>query len=69
VEPDRRENPQAQHNIILQCRQVIASRWGVTKITSVDATFTDYRRSLSIVYKIDTIYGSQSSSISKGFTL
>jgi hypothetical protein len=63
------KNPQAQQNIILQCRQVIASRWGVTKITSVDATFTDYRRSLSIVYKIDTIYGSQSSSISKGFTL
>lgn len=61
------KQPQAQQNIILQCRQVISSRWGVTKINSVEATFTEYRRSLSIVYSIETIYGSQNSSISQGF--
>jgi hypothetical protein len=61
------KNPQAQQNIIVQCREVIASRWGVTKINSVDVEFSNYRRNLSITYSIETIYGSRNSSISKGF--
>lgn len=61
------KNPSAQQNIILQCRQVIASRWGVTKINSVEVLFTDYRRSLKVTYNIDTLYGTNSSTVSKGF--
>lgn len=60
--------PIAQQNIIIQCRQMIASRWGVTKINRVDVTFTDYRRFLSIVYDISTIYGQTSNTFVKGFT-
>jgi hypothetical protein len=59
--------PIAQQNIILQCRQMISTRQGVTNINRVDVTFTDYRRSLSIVYDISTIYGQTSNTFVKGF--
>jgi hypothetical protein len=59
--------PLAQQNIILQCRQMISTRQGVTNINRVDVTFTDYRRSLSIVYDISTIYGQTSNTFVKGF--
>jgi hypothetical protein len=59
--------PIAQQNIILQCRQLISTRQGVTNINRVDVTFTDFRRSLSIVYDISTIYGQTSNTFVKGF--
>ncbi len=59
--------PLAQQNIILQCRQMISTRQGVTNINRVDVTFTDYRRTLSIVYDISTIYGQTSNTFVKGF--
>jgi hypothetical protein len=59
--------PQVQQNIILQARQVISSRVGVTNINSVTVTFTDYRRSLSIVYDISTIFGTYRNTFVKGF--
>jgi len=59
--------PQVQQNIILQCRQIIASREGVTKINSVTVTFTSYRRNLNIVYDISTVFGAYSNTFVKGF--
>lgn len=59
--------PQVQQNIILQCRQVISSRQGVTNINSVTVTFANYRRSLSIVYDISTVYGTYRNTFVKGF--
>jgi len=59
--------PIAQQNIILQCRQIISSRSGVIKINSVDVQFSDYRRSLHIVYSISTIYGKANNTFVKGF--
>lgn len=61
------EAPIAQQNIILQCRQVIISRENVTKINSVNVTFTDYRRSLRVVYDISTVFGRYTSTFIKGF--
>ena len=61
------EAPIAQQNIILQTRQIIISRTGVTKINSVTVTFVDYRRSLRIVYDISTIFGRYSNTFLKGF--
>lgn len=57
----------AQQNIILQCREIIATREGVTKINRVEVTFTDFRRTLSIQYDISTIYGQTSNTFVKGF--
>lgn len=59
--------PQVQQNIILQCRQMILSRWGVTKINSITVVFTDYRRTLDLRYDISTVYGAFSNTFSKGF--
>ena len=59
--------PQVQQNIILQCRQVIASRQGVTKINSVTVTFTNYRRTLRVVYDISTVFGMSRTAFVKNF--
>lgn len=59
--------PIAQQNIILQTRQIIISRTGVTKINSVTVTFVDYRRSLRIVYDISTVFGNYTNTFIKGF--
>jgi len=59
--------PIAQQNIVLQCREVISSRPGVTKINSVTVTFTDYRRTLNVVFDISTIYGNSRTTFTKGF--
>lgn len=61
--------PVAQQNIIAQCRKVIASRQGVSKINSVNVTFTNYRRSLSVVYDISTIFGRGQNTFVKGFNI
>lgn len=61
------EAPIAQQNIILQCRQMIISRIGVTKINSVTVTFVDFRRSLKVVYDISTVFGRYSNTFIKGF--
>lgn len=45
-----------QVNLLLQTRQVIASRDGVTKITSVEAFLDRATRRLAVTYKVDTIY-------------
>jgi len=45
-----------QVGILLQTRQVISSRDGVTKINSVDAYLDRTTRRLSISYNIDTVY-------------
>ena len=49
-----------QTNLLLQCRQVISSRNGVTNINSVSASLDRPSRRLSIVYDIDTIYSTNS---------
>ena len=59
--------PQAQQNIVLQCRDIINSRWGVTKINSVSVTFYNYRRNLTVNFDISTVYGSIRSTFNKGF--
>lgn len=59
--------PQVQQNIILQCRQIISSRVGVTKINSVTVTFTNYRRTLSIAYDISTVFGLSRNTFVKNF--
>lgn len=59
--------PIAQQNIILQCRQIIASRVGVTKINSVNVEFENFRRKLNITYDISTVYGNQTNTFTKGF--
>jgi hypothetical protein len=51
-----------QVSILLQCRQVISSREGVTKINSVEAFLDRTTRRLSISYNIDTIYSRNSTS-------
>lgn len=61
--------PQAQQNIILQCREVISTREGVTRINSVNVTFENFRRSLSITYDISTVYGRGQNVFSKGFNI
>lgn len=59
--------PIAQQNIVLQCREIIATRQGVSKINSVEAVFTNFRRELSVQYNISTIYGQTSNTFTKGF--
>ena len=46
----------AEQNIILQCRQMIASREGVTKINRVDAVLNRNTRRLSVSYNINTVF-------------
>jgi len=45
-----------QQGIILQCRQIIASRDSVTRINSVYAALDRTTRCLVVTYNIDTIY-------------
>lgn len=45
-----------QVNLLLQCRQVISSRDGVTKINSVSASLDRTTRRLSVAFNVDTIY-------------
>jgi hypothetical protein len=61
------EAPIAQQNIILQCRQVIISRVGVTKINSVAVKFENYRRTLHVEYDISTVFGRSTNTFIKGF--
>ena len=42
--------------VILQCRQIIVGRVGVTKINSVVATLDRTTRRLVVTYSIDTIF-------------
>lgn len=42
--------------IILQCRQVIAGREGVTRINRVDSVFNRDTRRLSVSYSVDTVF-------------
>lgn len=46
----------AEQNIVLQCRQVISSRTGVTKINRVDAFLDRSTRRVSVAYNIDTVF-------------
>jgi hypothetical protein len=50
------KNPQATQQIILQCRQMITTRYGVTRINSVTSEFGDFRRRLRVTYNIDTLF-------------
>lgn len=59
--------PQAQQNILLQCREVIQSRVGVSKINSVSVEFSSYRRNLTLTYDVSTVFGSFNTTFSKGF--
>lgn len=45
--------------IILQCRKVIASRAGVTKITAVNAELDARTRDLRISYNVSTVFSLQ----------
>ncbi len=45
-----------QVNLLLQCRQVISSREGVTKINSVNAHLDRTTRRLAVSFSVDTIY-------------
>ena len=45
-----------QTNLLLQTRQVISSREGVTRINSVQAILDRTTRRIAISYNIDTIY-------------
>lgn len=51
-----------QLSIIVQCRQIIASRDGVVKINSVSAALDRTTRQLSVTFNIDTIYSRNSTS-------
>jgi hypothetical protein len=48
------KNPAAQAGIILQCRTVILSRFGVTAVTSVSSTLIG--RKPFVAYSVNTIY-------------
>ena len=50
------KNPAAKNNILLQTRQTIATREGVVRINSVDATVNPATRRLTVRYNISTIY-------------
>lgn len=45
-----------QQGIILQCRTMIVSRYGVVKINEVQVILDRVTRKLSISYNVDTIY-------------
>ncbi len=49
-------NPRAQAGIILQCRQMIITRYGVARILNIDATLDRYTRKLTVRYAIQTIF-------------
>lgn len=49
------KNPQAQANIILQCREIIIQSEGVVRINSIAAVM-DSRRKLTLTFNIDTIF-------------
>lgn len=49
-------NPQAQAGIILQCRQMIITREGVSKIDNVSVSIDRYTRRLTVTYAIRTIF-------------
>jgi hypothetical protein len=57
-----------QQNLILQCRKMIATRQGVTRVVSVESTFNRTRRSFTIKYTVNTVYGPGTQTITKGFT-
>jgi hypothetical protein len=46
----------AEQNIVLQCRQVISSREGVTKINRVEALLDRSTRRLTISFNVDTVF-------------
>ncbi len=46
----------AEQNIILQCRQVISSRQGVTRINKVESILDRNTRRLSVSFNIDTVF-------------
>lgn len=46
----------AEQNIILQCRQMISSRDGVTRINRVDAALNRTSRRLTVSFNIDTVF-------------
>lgn len=49
------KNPQAQANIILQCRTVIINSEGVVRVNSV-VPVMDSKRKLTLTFNIDTIF-------------
>lgn len=59
--------PIAQENIVLQCRQIISTRIGVSRINFVEVNFVNFRRELNIRYDISTIYGETTNTFTKGF--
>ncbi len=46
----------ATENIILQCRQLISSREGVTKINRVEAVLDRGTRRLNVSFNVDTVF-------------
>lgn len=57
------KNPAGQAGIILQCREVIVSSFGVTRVNSVSASIDSLTRALSVQYNINTIYSRNNSGI------
>lgn len=49
------KNPQAQANIILQCRTIIINSEGVVRINTIAAVM-DSKRKLTLTFNIDTIF-------------
>lgn len=49
------KNPQAQANIILQCREIIIQSEGVVRINSITAVMNPQRK-LTLTFNIDTIF-------------
>lgn len=45
-----------QAGIILQCRQIIVTRFGVTRINQVTTTLDRATRKFRVSYNVDTIY-------------
>lgn len=46
----------SEKNIILQCRQIIASRENVTRINRVEAILDRATRNLIVRYNVDTVF-------------
>lgn len=46
----------AEQNIVLQCRQMISSREGVSKINAVEATLDRDTRGLVVAFSVDTVF-------------
>lgn len=49
-------NPQAQVNILIGVRSVLASSYGVVRINSVNALTNGSTRNLALTYNVDTIF-------------